>query len=293
MAKSGIIHEAKNVLRDLKRMRDRMGRQLDGLSNYDGWVLCKEGQKQAGHDYYDVIRPGAKRKTYLGSDRSEDVLNVKRFRYALKAIDVLNSNISLLENLIANYIAPDYGHINDLLPATYRTDLAKAAAHSYTHDMPPEAVAWMENLKIEKAKYPLYRPEQLKHPAMDGTMMRSKSEVIIANILLLSGISFVYEAPLFVSGRNILPDFTILSLIDLKSEIIIEHQGMVFVEEYADKFIRTLKTYLQTEWIPNENLFFTFDDARGTLDPRQVISILRQHIKPSIEMPDFGPLSLS
>jgi hypothetical protein len=75
VAKSGIIHEAKAVLLDLKRMRGRMARQLDGLRAYDGWVLCKEGKKQTGHDYYDVIRPGAKRKTYLGSDRSEDVLN--------------------------------------------------------------------------------------------------------------------------------------------------------------------------------------------------------------------------
>lgn len=293
MAKSGIIHEAKAVLLDLKRMRGRMARQLDGLRAYDGWVLCKEGKKQTRHDYYDVIRPGAKRKTYLGSDRSEDVLNIKRLRYALKAVDVLDSNICLLENLIANYVAPDYGHINDLLPAAYQTDLAKAVTHSSTHDMPPEAAAWMEHLKTEKSKYPPYRPEQLKHPAMDGTMMRSKSEVIIANIMLLSGIPFVYEAPLLVDGKNILPDFTILSLIDLKSVIIIEHQGMVFVEEYADKFIRTLKTYLKTDWIPNETLFFTFDDARETLDPRQVISILRQHIKPSIQMPDFAHMAQS
>ena len=107
--------------------------------------------------------------------------------------------------------------------------------------------------------------------------------MIIANILFLAGIPYVYEAPLIVDGRNILPDFKILSLIDLTTVIIIEHQGMVFVDEYADKFIRSLKTYLKTDWIPNENLFFTFDDARETLDPRQVMSILRKFIKPSIE----------
>ena len=106
--------------------------------------------------------------------------------------------------------------------------------------------------------------------------------MIIANILFQADIPYVYEAPLFVNGKNILPDFTILSLIDLENVIIIEHQGMVFVDEYAAKFIRSLKTYLQTDWIPNENLFFTFDDARETINTRQVISILRKHIKPSI-----------
>ena len=111
MAKSGIIHEAKAVLLDLKRMRGRMARQLDGLRAYDGWVLCKEGKKQTGHDYYDVIRPGAKRKTYLGSDRSEDVLNVKRLRYALKAVDVLDSNICLWQHIKPSIQMPDFTHM--------------------------------------------------------------------------------------------------------------------------------------------------------------------------------------
>ena len=80
----------------------------------------------------------------------------------------------------------------------------------------------------------------------------------------------------------LLPDFRILSLIDLKTVIIIEHQGMVFVDDYADKFIRSLKLYLKSEWTPNNNLFFTFDNAKETLDVRQVMSVLRKHISPDL-----------
>lgn len=148
--------------------------------------------------------------------------------------------------------------------------------------MPQEAIEWKKRLEDEKAKYPLYKPEQLKHPAMDGTMMRSKSEVIIANMLLGAGIPFVYEAPLFINDKMVLPDFRILSLIDLKTEIIIEHQGMVFTDEYADKFIRSLRLYLQSDWIPNRNLFFTYDNAKEILDLNQVLTILRKHIDPSM-----------
>ena len=114
--------------------------------------------------------------------------------------------------------------------------------------------------------------------------MRSKSEVIIANIMLMAGIPFVYEVPMFIDRQMILPDFKILSLVDLKTVIIIEHQGMVFVDDYADKFMRSLKQYLKTEWIPNQNLFFTFDNARETLDVRQVTSILRKHIQPDLNV---------
>ena len=133
-------------------------------------------------------------------------------------------------------------------------------------------------MEKEKAKYPPYKPEQLKHPALDGTMMRSKSEVIIANILLLAGIPFVYEVPVFINGNMVLPDFRIMSLIDLKTEILIEHQGMIFDDDYADKFIRSLKLYLNSDWIPNKNLFFTFDDAKERINTDQVTDILRAHI---------------
>lgn len=280
MMKNRLLHEANEVLTDLRRKQQRMSKQLDMLKPYKDWTLKKESKKKHGQVYYDVIRKGSAKKAYLGGERNEQVLNVKRYRYASKALNVLDQDIRLLDSLLSGYIDPDYETINSLLPLTYQTDFRSRGFAAAS--LPPEAIEWKKQLEEEKSKYPPYKPEQLKHPALDGTMMRSKSEVIIANILLLAGIPFVYEAPLLINGKNVLPDFTILSLIDLKTEIIIEHQGMVFADEYADKFIRSLKQYLQTDWIPNKNLFFTFDNAREILDPEQVMTILRTHIDPSL-----------
>ena len=123
---------------------------------------------------------------------------------------------------------------------------------------------------------------------MDGTMMRSKSEVILANILILSGIPYVYELPMIIKGEMILPDFTILSLIDLKTEIIIEHQGMIFVDYYADKFIKSVKTYLKSSLVINRDLFFTFDTAEDTPDTRELESILVKFVKPSYTRPKMS-----
>jgi len=280
MMKNILLHEANETLCELHRKRIRLSQQFDSLRPYEGWLLRKEGKKRSALAYYDVIRKDSGKKTYLGGEKHEQVLAIKRYRYAGKALEVLDRDIELLDSLVRNYIQPDYDTINSLLPATYRTDLRSPGLS--TASMPPEAVEWKKRLEAEKAKYPPYKPEQLKHPAMDGTMMRSKSEVIIANMLIQAGIPFVYEAPLFINGKNVLPDFTILSLIDLKTEIIIEHQGMIFVDEYANKFIRSLRLFLQTDWIPNKNLFFTFDNAQETIDPGQVLSILRKYVDPSL-----------
>ena len=280
MMNNGLLHEANEALLDLKRKHTRLTSQLESLKQFSGWNLSTEGKRPSGRVYYDVTLKGSRKKSYLGGEKHKQVLNVKRYRYAEKALSILDNDIRLLESLIEDYVTPDYSTINDLLPMTYRTNLETGDVSP--SGMPAEAIKWMKRQKEEKAKYPPYKPEQLKHRAMDGTMMRSKSEVIIANMLIQAGIPFVYEVPISINGEMLLPDFTILSLIDLKTVIIIEHQGMVFLESYANKFIKSLKLYLQSEWIPNKNLFFTFDDARETLDPRQVTTILRKFIDPSL-----------
>lgn len=278
-----LIHEAYIILKDLKHKERNNSLLLKDLSKYNGWRL-KSRSLKSGATYYCAIIPGTEGKTYLGNDLNEDVINVKRLHYAKEAASVMAENIQVLEMLTEKYIDTNYETINNRLPLIYRTNISMEKDGSLKASLPKEALQWKEREEREKAKYPPYRPEQLKHPAMDGTLMRSKSEVIIANIMLMAGIPFVYEVPMFIVGQMILPDFKILSLVDLKTVIIIEHQGMVFVDDYADKFMRSLKQYLKTEWIPNQNLFFTFDNARETLDVRQVTSILRKHIQPDLNV---------
>ena len=279
-----LIHEANIILKDLRLRENRMSMQIKQLSKYDGWRLEKGETLKSGRSYYGVVMPGVKRKKYLGNDRNPDVINVKKLKYAKAAASIIGKDIHLLENLTKGFIDADYETINNSLPDTYKTNLSTDKDSSMKTSLPQEALKWKEREERVKAKYPPYRPEQLKHPAMDGTLMRSKSEVIIANIMLMAGIPFVYEVPMFIDGHMILPDFKILSLVDLKTVIIIEHQGMVFVDYYADKFIHSLKQYLKSDWIPNQNLFFTFDNAKETLDVRQVTSILRKHIQPDLKL---------
>ena len=281
---TSLIHEAKEILEDLRNTKHRMDRQLASLDSYGSWKLKKNSAKQSKHCYYDVILPDSKKRKYLGNESNEAVLNVKRYRYAQKAVELIETDIEVLERLIRNYVNPDYSNINSRLPVTYQTDLtADNSGEAFSTALPPEAIKWIKDLKKEKDKYPPYKPEQLRFEALDGTKMRSLGEVIIANFLLMAGIPFVYEVPMKINGELVLPDFRILSLIDLKTVIIIEHQGMLFTEEYPFKYIRSLRLYLQSDLIINQDLFFTFTDKQGRFDIRQLTGIIRQFVKPSID----------
>ena len=81
------------------------------------------------------------------------------------------------------------------------------------------------------------------HEALAGCMVRSKSEVIIANLLTTAKIPFRYEVPLFApDGTMYLPDFTI----DWRGrKFFWEHLGMLDKPEYKKKWGQKKQWYAQ------------------------------------------------
>ena len=79
------------------------------------------------------------------------------------------------------------------------------------------------------------------HEALSRDMVRSKSEVIIANMLHERDITFSYEKPLFApDGTMYLPDFT---LVWQGEEIYWEHVGRLSDPVYAAKWAEKLAWY--------------------------------------------------
>jgi hypothetical protein len=79
------------------------------------------------------------------------------------------------------------------------------------------------------------------HRALSGDMVRSKSEVIIANLLHERDIEFRYEKPLYApDGTMFLPDFT---LTWAGEEWYWEHLGRLDLPEYKEKWARKERWY--------------------------------------------------
>jgi hypothetical protein len=88
------------------------------------------------------------------------------------------------------------------------------------------------------------------HEALSGDMLRSKSEVIIANLLQERAIPFLYEQPLFApDGTLRLPDFTITSR---GRTFYWEHLGLLDQGRYADEWKRKKVWY--DHWFPGQLL---------------------------------------
>jgi len=118
--------------------------------------------------------------------------------------------------------------------------------------------------------------EHLIHRALKGHMVRSKSELVIANMLYQMGIAYQYEpkfeGPIVPGVRY--PDFMFAD--PAGDPIIWEHLGMLVRDDYRLSWERKRQWYLQNGLVEGESLFTTSDDENGALDSNVVRQVAEQ-----------------
>lgn len=119
-------------------------------------------------------------------------------------------------------------------------------------------------------------PEELKFSTTNEVLMRTKSELIIANRLEHYNIPYLPEMTLWFTYnlRPKYPDFTILKP---NGEIIIwEHMGRMDKEDYFIKNSRKIVEYRQNGYSQNTNLIITFEE--DIIEPGMIDHIIETRI---------------
>ena len=112
-------------------------------------------------------------------------------------------------------------------------------------------------------------------------MVRSKSEVIIANILYHNekDILYKYERPLEVAenGRQkiIYPDFTILNRHTGRITYW-EHAGRIDDPYYANEFVKKMNTYMANDLLIGRDVVVSVETQNTPLDIRVVVRLVEQ-----------------
>ncbi len=107
-------------------------------------------------------------------------------------------------------------------------------------------------------------------------MVRSKSEAIIADMLLNLKIPYHYEIPLNLS-RTIVryPDFTILK-VSTREVFYFEHFGMMDDEEYRNNCFAKINEYRSYGIHTGRNLITTFESETMPLDIKSIRKMLKE-----------------
>lgn len=127
---------------------------------------------------------------------------------------------------------------------------------------------------VREEKHSIPFAEGLIHKTKkEGLLVRSKSEVIIANMLVEKGIEFEYEREfLGKNGQKRIPDFT---FIDAAGDIVIlEHLGMMSLPSYKADWEKKLQFYRDNGYKMDENLFTTTESEKGGIDSLAIEEVI-------------------
>ena len=121
----------------------------------------------------------------------------------------------------------------------------------------------------EKAEEEIPYAEHLIHKTLKGHLVRSKSELVIANMLFEMGLDYTYERELTGDDRvRVRPDF---SFVDAAGDLIVwEHLGMLSRKDYRRGWEWKRDWYLANGYELSENLFTSENDSRGGLDSEAI-----------------------
>lgn len=127
-----------------------------------------------------------------------------------------------------------------------------------------------------------YYSEALTYENSKGIKMRSKSEVLISNILDELGIPYLYEKPLKLpNNRTVGPDFTLLDMRN-RQEVYLEHLGMLDNMDYMEKNIRKIGEYEDAGIYRGTRLLITYETKNKQFNVKRIRGMLSEYFDKNI-----------
>ena len=255
----------------LEKAKQEYTARLELLQDYKHSFLRRAKPGKGKYYYYSVKRSGSKTYDYLGASGHRIVKQVKEVRFLEEAIRRINRDLDLMKALADGFLPFDPSHVNESLPAVYRCDVPPS---SKLYEI--EAGKWLSRRLEDQKHFPENYPEKKNHRTSDGIWVKTVSEVTLYEMVKSAGLALIYELPLPMKdyGPPLYPDVTVLSPIDMKTEILIEYVGRLDLREYREEFARRIDRYIKSGYKIGVNLFFVFSDNEGHIDSMQIKKVI-------------------
>ena len=223
----------------------------------------------SGYQYYHRKGPYDRRGKYIKKENRDLAEGLAQKHYYLRVKEAAIKEESALRNCLGKYpeITAEeiYGDLTqgrkDLVIPLEKTDEmvkkewveVKYKGKGFFEDE--------EGLKTEK-----------------GERVRSKSELLIADMLVKNNILYRYECPVRLKGLGkVYPDFTVLNIRE-RREYYWEHFGMMGKPEYAVKAVNKINTYIKNGYYPGKNLIITYETENDPLDTYLIKMVIEEYL---------------
>ncbi|MCR5144055.1 MAG: hypothetical protein K6B67_01950 [Lachnospiraceae bacterium] len=250
------LEEVKNILENNMK-RYPVGKiHIIKKNNTVNYYLRKKATDRTG----EYIRRTENKKIKMYIQKSYDG----------KILRIINDEIDVLTHYV-NKARKQVGRIESVYD-TYPDDSKKFIA--------PICIGteeYIKNWNEEEYDRKVIREDMPDYITDKGEKVRSKSEVLIANMLNKMNIPYRYECALrFKDGNVIYPDFTILD-INRGCEVYWEHRGMMDDRTYANESVRRIREYQKNNIFLGDKLIITEESMKYPLDVGEIKNIIEHY----------------
>jgi hypothetical protein len=261
---SGIYIDAEIRKQELEAAQKVLEKSLSKAPEGNIRIIRVNGSAQ----YYLRMKPNDKNGTYLSKSNTKQIKMYLQKSYDLKAKKLVDEELKNLTRCLGKNV--ELPHKLEQLYSNYPEE---ARIH-----ICPVSKSY-EEMEREWMARPYRRLDvnnvNAGYETNRGELVRSKSELNIANMLDHYHIAYKYECPVVLNnGIVVHPDFTVLNR-DTGEEIYWEHRGMMDDSGYASKAVFKFKKYMQSGIILEKNLIITEETSLNPLGTDEIKVIIK------------------
>ena len=253
-------------LKEIEALLEKSNRKLEELRSVPDHGI--RIHKSNGRDQYELINKTTGEKRYVKAADVQSLRGIAQKEYEKKISKELMAMKQGLESFLQNY---DVRKLNEVYECMANGRKALIDPLIETDDM---FVDRWKSVVYDDLKF--FDESELF--TCNGVRVRSKSELIIANMLEQYGIPYKYEKPLYLRGvGDVRPDFSCLNMRSRK-EVIWEHFGMMDNVSYVNKNVTKLACYHQNGFYVGENLITTFETSQNQISSKLIKGMIEHYL---------------
>ena len=218
--------------------------------------------------YYVRTKGARPNGRYLKSSEKKLAIELAQKEYDLRVMVAAKNEMAVLEKLNKIYQAANTAEEQFMKMPGAKQDMIRPIELSDA-----QYIAKWRELPYKGLEF---QNQTLTFFSDNNEQMRSKSEVIIANMLRKYDVPYKYECPVMLDGRLVYPDFNILN-VRKRKELYWEHLGLLDDPEYLEKNLNKLNRYAMNGYFPGDRLILTYETAGSPLNMRIIELLIRKY----------------
>lgn len=268
------------VAQELKAIIDMRARLEGKCVVSDNMSLYGKVTKAGGVRYHVrmTTSDGKRVSRGIGGETNEEVITIKQAFFNREMNRRLEHNEKILRRIDGAFLDYNPEEIDGALPEIYRDQTGlvdKFAAYSLS--------AW-QNTKFMDNRFPM---PQNANQAADGTRMRSKSEIILYNIICDLGLPVKYDVDINLvneTGEKVYKNADFVFPHKDGGLVVLEHLGLLDDDTYLTKAVHKVRLYQRNGYTVNDRLFLTADDTNGKFNAFMAKELVKVMIMPRVLM---------